>query len=216
MVVVAAVGAPGCSPVGPPALPPSQPAIEARNRAAGDPYVGRFPVGEALAGLPPGDELVATLHTDAGEVECELNLRGTPLTVASFVGLARGLRPFQDTRGGPWKTGRYYDDLVWHRAQARQFVQTGRRSEDGPGFVLQDERTVGDAFDHAGVLALANTGAPHTGTAQFFITTAPLRHLDGAHTIFGWCSPQTTVRALERSVLAGEEPRLNRIEITRR
>lgn len=218
LAAVGLVGALGwaCVPVGPPTFPPPEPAIQARNRAAGDPYGGRFPLEEALRGLPEGKELVATLVTDAGDIECVLNLQGTPLTVANFVGLARGLRPFQETPGGPWVTKPYYDGLTWHRAKERQFVQVGERPGGPPGFVIQDERTVGDAFDHAGVMALANTGEPHSGTAQFFITTDKLRHLDGVHAIFGWCQPSATIRDVERRTVRGENPTLQSVTITRR
>lgn len=39
-------------------------------------------------------------------------------------------------------------------------------------------------FNTRGVLAMASS-APNTSLSQFFLTYAPLPHLDGKHTIFG-------------------------------
>ena len=96
-------------------------------------------------------------------------------------------------------------------------MQTGRRGQiDDGGFHLQDELSYGDSFDRGGVLAMANTGAPHSGSVELFITTGPTPHLEGAHTIFGQCDDESVVRSLERRVVRGEAPTLIRIDITRR
>ena len=39
--------------------------------------------------------------------------------------------------------------------------------------------------DWVGILSMANTGRPHTGGSQFFITLAATPWLDGHHTVFG-------------------------------
>ena len=100
-------------------------------------------------------------------------------------------------------------------------MQTGLRgrgagADASIGFVLQDERSVGEAFMRPGVLALANDNRPHTSAAQFFVTTAELRGLDGKYTIIGHCSNQPVVRELERRALVGgdDTPVLENIEIT--
>ncbi len=199
-------------------FPPSEPALEAENRQAGDPHGGRFPLADALAGLPEGRSLDAVIDTDVGVIFCTLDL-DVPLAVANFVGLARGLRPFQSQPGGAWETAPFYDGLAFHRAVPDQFVQTGRRGErEDPGFHLQDEMSSGHVFDRGGLLALANTGEPHSSAAQFFITTGPLRHLDGKHTIFGVCDDESVVRELERRILAdpAAPPRLRTLTIRRR
>ncbi|MCA9654874.1 MAG: peptidylprolyl isomerase [Myxococcales bacterium] len=200
----------------PPSLPPPVPDLVAANEALGDPYGGRFPIEEALAGLPSEGELRATLLTDEGEIHCTLDLGHAPLTVASFVGLARGLRPFQGDDGA-WHTEPFYDGVPWHRAEEGQFVQTGRRGKQATGgFLLQDELSYGDSFDRAGVLAMGNTGLEHSGSTQFFITTGPASHLEGAHTIFGQCDDEAVVRSLERRVArGGPQPMLQHVEITR-
>jgi peptidyl-prolyl cis-trans isomerase A (cyclophilin A) len=188
----------------------------AANEAAGDPYAGRFPLEEALAGLPAEGTLHAVLVTDEGEIDCTLDPVHAPLTVASFVGLVRGLRPWL-AADGQWRTEPYYEDLVWHRAEDGQFVQTGQKHGlDTGGFVLQDEVSYGDSFDRAGVLAMANTGQPHTGSVELFVTTGPAPHLEGAHTIFGQCDGEAVVRRVEQRVVRGEAPRLLRIDVTRR
>jgi len=185
------------------------------NEALGDPYGGRFPLDEALAGLPSAGPLHARLVTDEGDVDCTLDPRHAPLTVANFVGLARGLRPFIGD-DDQWHTEPYYEDLVWHRAVEGQFVQTGRRGKQATGgFLLQDELSYGDSFDRGGVLAMANTGVEHSGSVQFFVTTGPASHLEGEHTIFGQCDGESVVRQLERRAARGDPPRLLHVEITR-
>lgn len=201
---------------GPRPFAPPVPEVLARNQAAGDPHAGRFPYEEAVAGLPEGARLIATLRTDAGEIRCQLDPGEAPIAVASFVGLARGVRPFQDAPDGPWRTAPYYDGLPVHRVQDGEFVQTGRRGA-GPGFTLQDEMSAGHVFDRSGLLALANTGAPHTSAGEFFITIAPLTQLKGKHTILGSCDSEDVVRELARRARAspGAPPVVQSVSITR-
>lgn len=217
---VAALG-PGaaCGLGGPRPFPPPVPAVVAANQAAGDPHAGRFPYEDAVAGLPEGPTLRASIDTDAGTVHCRLDPGSAPIAVANFVGLARGLRAYQIAEGGPWERGPFYDGLSFHRAVPGQFVQAGRRGErEFPGFHLQDEMSMGHAFDRIGLLALANNGAPNSSSAQFFITTASsLEHLKGKHTVFGSCDDEDVVRELERRVLAdpAAPPKIRTISVTR-
>lgn len=204
---------------GPRPFPPPVPAIVAQNQAAGDPYSGRFPMEEALKGLPAAGPLHAKLVTDAGEIHCRLDASSAPIAVATFIGLARGLRPFQAEDGGPWISAPFFDGLPFHRAVSGQFVQTGRRGRESPGFVLQDEMSSGHVFDRAGLLALANSGQPHSSAAQFFVTSESLASLDGKHTIFGACDDEDVIRELERRTLAATSsgappPVLQRVEIS--
>lgn len=208
-----------CGLGGPRPFPPAVPAVVAANQAAGDPHAGRFPYDEAMAGLPEGPMLRATIDTDAGTVHCRLDPASAPIAVANFVGLVRGLRAYQIAEGGPWERGPFHDGLPFHRAEPGQFVQAGRRGErEFPGFHLQDEMSMGHAFDRIGLLALANNGQPNSSSAQFFITTASsLEHLKGKHTIFGSCDDEDIVRELERRILAdpATPPKIRTIGITR-
>jgi peptidyl-prolyl cis-trans isomerase A (cyclophilin A) len=205
-----------CDPGAPGSFPPEDPALAAANEAAGDPHRGRFPFAEAVAGLPETGQLHATIVTDEGTIHCRLDPGTAPLAVAHFVGLARGLRPFLDPATEAWTTRPYYDGTRFHRAMERMFVQGGRLDAgDSIGVLLQDERSVGAAFDKPGVLALANDGQPHTSAAQFFITTDAVRELDGKYTILGRCGDPLVVRALEARVVAGARPVIETITITR-
>jgi cyclophilin family peptidyl-prolyl cis-trans isomerase len=112
----------------------------------------------------------------------------------------------------------YYVDMPWHRAEPDEFVQTGRRGRlaDG-GFFLQDETGIGDAFDRAGILAMANAGDPDSGSVQFFVTLGATPQLAGHHTILGRCDQPAVARRLARRVEQGADPpRLRSIEIISR
>lgn len=211
--MIAAAWLVACSPPGPPSLPPAVAEVVAANEAAGDPYRGRFPVEAALAGLPEGPGLWATIVTEFGAIPCELDLTGKPLSVANFVGLARGLRPVRQP-DGTFAPLPYYEGSVFHRTHRGQFVQGGRRPGlEDPGFVLQDEVSPGDDFRDPGVLALANRG-PHTASAEFFVTLGDTRHLAGKHTPFGRCEALHVVRDVADAVADGRKPVIERIEIT--
>ena len=216
LVLVVALIAAACDPGAPGTFPPEDPELAAKNEAAGDPYRGRFPFAEAVAGLPEAGQLRATIVTDAGEIHCRLLADVAPLGVANFVGLARGLRPFLDPDVGAWVTRPFYDGSSFHRAVERQFVQGGRLGEHpSVGFVLQDERSIGTVFDKPGVLALANHGPPDTSAVEFFITTQMLPELDGKYTIIGRCEDPLIVRELEARTRAGERPTIETIVIAR-
>jgi peptidyl-prolyl cis-trans isomerase A (cyclophilin A) len=205
-----------CDSSAPGSFPPEDPELAARNEAAGDPFRGRFPMQDAVAGLPEAGTLHATIVTEVAEIHCQLFADSAPLAVANFVGLARGVRPFLDPELGSWTTRPFYDGLTFHRAVERQFVQGGRLGEElWVGFTLQDERSIGTVFDRSGMLALANPGTPNSSAAEFFITTAVLRELDGKYTIIGRCEDPLLVRDLEARVSAGERPRIETVRIER-
>ena len=62
---------------------------------------------------------------------------------------------------------------------------TGTGAGDGGVPTIVDEFVPSLKFDVTGRLAMANTGRPHTGSTQFFITDGTPEHLNGKHTIFG-------------------------------
>lgn len=117
-------------------------------------------------------DLIATINTSRGPIRLRLFADKAPVTVASFVNLAR--------RG-------FYDGLKFHRVIADFMIQGGcphGTGTGGPGYEFGDEVETGLRHDRPGVLSMANRG-PGTNGSQFFITHVPTPWLDGRHTVFG-------------------------------
>lgn len=203
-----------CAAAGPSPFPPPVPEVFAANETAGDPHRGRFSFEEAVAGLGGNGPLQAEIRTAAGAIHCRLRPDRSPIAVANFVGLARGVRPFFDSRRNSWITAAYYDGTTFHRSESGRFVQGGRRADtSSPGYRVQDEHAPGDAFDRGGVLAMANRDQPHTGAAEFFITTTAVRDLDGRYTIIGSCGEGWVVDEIAGAIERGERPLIESVEI---
>jgi peptidyl-prolyl cis-trans isomerase A (cyclophilin A) len=148
-----------------------------------------------VAGLSGSYPLEATLETSAGTLHCELYEDVAPLTVANFVGLARGIRPFKDPNQGTWVTRPAYDGSSFHRVVAGFMIQGGDPSRTGtgePGYVIPDEIDESIHADHRGLLYMANRG-PNTNGMQFFILDGAAPHIDGHYTAFGECEPSRLI-----------------------
>jgi peptidyl-prolyl cis-trans isomerase A (cyclophilin A) len=115
---------------------------------------------------------VATIITNQGSIEIELLSKEAPKTVDNFVTLSNS---------------DFYNGLIFHRVIPDFMIQGGDpngNGRGGPGYTFEDEFHTTLKFDQPGILAMANSG-PNTNGSQFFITTVPTQHLNGAHTIFG-------------------------------
>ena len=145
--------------------------------------------------------LRATFVTTAGDISCTLYEQESPITVANFVGLARGLKAWKHPETGEVQVGTsLYDGLVFHRVIPQFMIQGGDPmgvGRGGPGYQIPDEFESGLKHDRSGVLSMANAG-PNTGGSQFFITEVPTPHLDGKHTIFGQCDNSGLVQRIAR------------------
>lgn len=136
----------------------------------------------------PAGKVLARFTTSEGPFTIELFEKDAPKTVANFVGLAEGTKEWTDPRTGEKVKKPYYNGLIFHRVIANFMIQGGDPlgvGTGGPGFTIPDEFGSGRKLDKAGILAMANTGRPNSGGAQFFITLAPTEWLNGKHTVFG-------------------------------
>lgn len=170
---------------------------------------GPFSMKQATAGLKGKGQLMVRIETSLGVVEAELFEFRTPTTVANFVGLARGLKPFRDIKTGKTVTRPYYDGIVFHRVIPNFMVQTGcpeGSGRGGPGYTFEDEFYPTLKHDAPGTLSMANSG-PGTNGSQFFITDVPTPHLDRRHSVFGRVSKGLgVVRKIAR---VSRDPRTN-------
>jgi peptidyl-prolyl cis-trans isomerase B (cyclophilin B) len=117
-------------------------------------------------------ELTAEIATARGTIHLRLFADQTPMTVASFVNLAR--------RG-------FYNGKTFHRVISDFMIQGGcphGSGTGGPGYKFGDEIVATLKHDRAGILSMANAG-PGTNGSQFFITHIATPWLDGKHTVFG-------------------------------
>jgi len=173
-------------------------ALTGRRSIPAQPRTGPYTLDEALAELPGRGGLKAVIETSQGRITCTLEERRAPIAVANFVGLARGIRPFQDPKDG-WVTRRYYDGLTFHRVIPGFVIQGGDLAGNGSGgvgYTIKNEDKNGLVFDRPGRLATARGGDPDSAGGQFFITDAPAPHLDHNQTIFGDCGPISTIHAI--------------------
>jgi cyclophilin family peptidyl-prolyl cis-trans isomerase len=165
---------------------------------SGDPLDGRFTLADATKDLPGTGPITATMQTSKGALRCRLYDEKAPMTVANFIGLATGKRPFKDPASGKWVHRPAYDGGTFHRIIKGFMIQGGDPKGDGsgePGYVFKDEIWEGAKHDRAGLLCMANRG-PHTNGAQFFIMDAAATHLDTSYTVFGDCSPTEVVHEI--------------------
>lgn len=118
------------------------------------------------------NEILAEMNTSKGVIHLRLYPEQAPVTVASFVNLAK--------RG-------FYDGLNFHRVIDNFMIQGGcpeGTGTGGPGYRFEDECSAGLTHDAPGKLSMANAG-PGTNGSQFFITHVETSWLDGKHTVFG-------------------------------
>jgi peptidyl-prolyl cis-trans isomerase A (cyclophilin A) len=158
---------------------------------------------------PEAAPRVVRIETSLGAINCQLAEQSAPLTVANFVGLATGEKPWIDPTSGKTIEGKpFYDGLVFHRVIPGFMIQGGDPlglGSGGPGYKFADEIDPEIRFE-PGTLAMANSG-PNSNGSQFFITDGETPHLDGRHTIFGRCaSPEVVKRIAEVEVGPSNRP----------
>jgi cyclophilin family peptidyl-prolyl cis-trans isomerase len=112
--------------------------------------------------LDPSKTYDVTLDTNCGSFTIRLDVKDSPHTTASFVGLVR--------RG-------YFLQTIFHRIVPGFVIQGGDPTgtgTSGPGYTTVDRPPKGTKYEE-GVVAMAKTESEPAGTAgsQFFVVTGP-------------------------------------------
>jgi len=153
----------------------------------------------------------AIFHTTDGDLTCELFPKQAPKTVANFIGLAKGTKEWTNPDTHKKQQGvPLYNGTIFHRVIPNFMIQGGDplgNGQGGPGYSFEDEFSPDLTFDVPGLLAMANSG-PATNGSQFFITEVPTPHLNGKHTIFGQCTPES-VELVKQIARKATDPRDN-------
>ncbi len=138
---------------------------------------GSSPKTQTFSAPPPmvidtAKTYTATMVTSMGTLKIVLDARKAPVTVNSFVFLARY---------------HYYDDVIFHRiiqgfvCQGGDPTGTGR---GGPGYRFEDELPAPGEYK-IGSVAMANAG-PNTNGSQFFLISGSSGvQLPPAYALFG-------------------------------
>jgi peptidyl-prolyl cis-trans isomerase A (cyclophilin A) len=153
-------------------------------------------VHEVAPATPTGPTVL--FDTTMGRMTCRLFGKEAPNTVANFIGLATGTKPWTDPVTSEKVASKpFYDGTTFHRVIPDFMIQGGDRLGTGagdPGYYFNDEFSPALRFDVPGRLAMANSG-PNTNGSQFFITESPVPQLNGIHTIFGQCDAHSVLIA---------------------
>jgi len=151
-------------------------------------------------------QLYATFQTTKGNVVVQLQYDKVPKTVANFITLANGSRPWVDPLSGKIRTTPFYNGIKFHRTDSTLVIaQAGSPKgdgTDGPGYTIKDEFN-GSLTYVPYVLAMANAG-PNTNGSQFFFTgNVSQPSWNNVYSIFGLITDSTSRSVVDAIIAAG-------------
>lgn len=165
-----------------------------------DPLSVPLTLDAALAGIAGAGAPRVVIETTRGTLRCSLDTARAPRGVATFVGLARGVRPHWDGVRETWSRTPFYDGSVIFRVVPGGRFEGGgptRSAQVDPGFEVPIE--LPGPHDRAGLLSLTPRG-----TLQ--VTAGPDPSLDGRDALIGRCEPLGLVDLITDTRAQAERP----------
>ncbi|MGI9020718.1 MAG: peptidylprolyl isomerase [Solirubrobacterales bacterium] len=155
--------------------------------------------------VKPKERIVATVETNCGDFQIDLDTKGSPKTTGSFVHMVdEGL----------------YGDTPFHRVVDGFVIQGGDPAADGtggPGYSVTEEPGPNVAYTH-GVVAMAKSGVEPAGTSgsQFFVVTGADAGLPPDYAVLGELTgDEAAVDAIEAQAGSGDGPPVAPVVIER-
>jgi cyclophilin family peptidyl-prolyl cis-trans isomerase len=129
-----------------------------------------------MAALPLAlaEKMGARLSTTKGPIVIEFYEKEAPKTTEHIKSLI--------------SSGFYNSPMLWHRVVPGFVIQTGDPTGTGTGGANKTvPLEVDNELTHvdAGIVGMARSAEPNSGSSQFYITLAPQHSLDAKYTVFG-------------------------------
>ena len=135
------------------------------------------PTAAEIKAAKQGGTRIAVIDTVKGKMTMELYGAKAPITVASFIKLAKA---------------KYFDGLKFHRVVPNFVIQDGDPTGTGgggPGYTIKDEKS--GLLHDKGSVGMAKPGDQRTGKpvpnsagSQYYICLSPAHFLDADYTVF--------------------------------
>ena len=142
-------------------------------------------------------DIEAEITTGAGTIRVDLRHDLTPRTVANFITLAEGSRPWVDSLNGTVRETPFFPGLQFTKipdGAGGELTAAGTRSgdaKDDPGYSFPDE--INPSLTHQPyVIAMANRGPNTNGSLFCFTGATAVPSRDGFHSVFGAATDSTS------------------------
>ncbi len=150
----------------------------------------------------------ADVVTSRGTVTIELAYADAPRTVANFISLAEGSRPWVDPSTGAVRTDPLFDGRLFTRVEntaSSKLAEAGTISGnggDGPGYSVPDE--FAPALVHEPYAVAMSSEGPNTGGSRWYFTgDAALSSRDLRDVVFGRVTLPSSRAVVDAIIAAG-------------